>query len=419
MTTSKRADGSGGSRSEADETAAAAAAAAATTSAELTQPADEEPFQQALIPAPSPVRFIDNAGNRVTPVTDDYTEPPTEQLLEAYRRMVIGRRFNVQATALTMQGRLAVYPSSRGQEACQVGAVLALRDTDWFFPTYRDSVAIITRGVDTVECLTSPRGNLHVGYDPVRWHTASPATPLATQLLHAAGLAYGERRRGRDTVALAFIGDGATSEGDFHEALNFAAVFKSPVVFVIQNNGWAISVPLSKQTAAPSLAYKGIGYGVVAEQADGNDVMAVLAVINKGVEYARAGRGPVLVELHTYRMEAHTNADDASRYRDAGLVEEWSQNDPIVRLESYLLTQGLIDQAGVDAVKAEAEAMAAELRERMNAEPQIDPMSMFTNVYAVPTPQLEEQREMVRAEIEADSEALAAGEASGVGAGGH
>ncbi len=413
MTTKQRATDQArprrGSRSQADEAAAAAAARVAAAKDNDPDSPDENdpPFQAALIPAPSPVRFIDPDGKRVTPVTDDYTEPPTEQVLEAYRRMVIGKRLNVQATALTMQGRMAVYPSSRGQEACQVGAMLALKETDWFFPTYRDSVAIITRGVDPVECFTSPRGDAHVGYDPMKHRTNSPTTPLATQLLHATGLAYAEARRGRDTVAMAFIGDGATSEGDFHEALNFAAVFNAPVVFVIQNNGWAISVPLHKQTKAPSLAYKGIGYGVVAEQVDGNDVMAVLAVINKGVDYARAGRGPVLVELHTYRMESHTNADDSTRYRDSAVVEEWRLNDPIIRLEAYLVDQGLIDEAKIAEIAAEAEAFAADLRDRMNAEAVIDPMSLFTNVYAVPTPQLQEQADMLRAEIEADQEATA------------
>ena len=166
--------------------------------------------------------------------------------------MVSGRRFDAQATALTKQGRLAVYPSSHGQEACQVGGVLALRDTDWMFPTYRESMALVARGIDPVQALTLLRGDWHCGYDPTTTRTAPQCTPLATHSLHAAGLAYAARRRGQDTVALAFVGDG-TSEGDFHEALNFAAVFRAPVVFLIQNNRYAISVPLAKQTAAPSL----------------------------------------------------------------------------------------------------------------------------------------------------------------------
>ncbi len=363
-----------------------------------------EPFQAGLIPAPTPVRFLAPDGTRVDPVTDDYVEPGSDQLLECYRRMVIGRRFDIQATALTRQGRLAVYPSARGQEACQVGAMLALADTDWAFPTYRESVALVSRGIDPVEVLTLLRGDGHCGYDPRAVRTAAQCTPLSTQLLHAAGLAYGERRQGRDAVALAFIGDGATSEGDFHEGLNFAAVFKAPVVFVVQNNGWAISVPLSKQTAAPSLAYKGIGYGVVCEQVDGNDPMAVLAVLNKAVWYARSGRGPVLVELHTVRVEAHTNADDQTRYRAADEVEHAIDQDPIRRLRAYLTREGLLADERVAAIDQEAEALAADLRARLADEPQVDPEDLFTNVYAEPTPQLIEQRDLVRAELAATSD---------------
>ncbi len=359
------------------------------------------PFQSGFIPAPSPVRFLDDEGRRVDPVTDDYIAPDDQLLLEAYRRMVIGRRFDQQATALTKQGRLAVYPSSRGQEACQIPAMLVLAETDWAFPTYRESMALISRGVDPVEALTLLRGDAHCGYDPVATRTAPQCTPLATHLLHAAGLAYAHRRRGLDTVALAFVGDGATSEGDFHEALNFAAVFKAPVVFVVQNNGWAISVPLSKQTAAPSLAYKGVGYGMVCEQVDGNDAMATLAVLTKAVAWARAGKGPVLLEMHTYRMEAHTNADDDGRYRPDGEVEAWLVHDPIVRLEAYLRSAGLLDDAEVERVASAAEDFAASVRRRMHEDSPLDPMSLFEHVYAEPTPQLREQRDLVAAEIAA------------------
>lgn len=365
------------------------------------EPEFEATFQNAMIPAPIPVRFLDEHGQRVDPITDDYTPPDDDLLVEAYRRMVIGRRFDQQATALTKQGRLAVYPSSRGQEACQIPAMLVLRDSDWAFPTYRESMALVSRGIDPVEVLTLLRGDGHCGYDPMATRTAAQCTPLATQLLHAAGLAYAHHRRGLDTVALAFIGDGATSEGDFHEALNFAAVFKAPVVFVVQNNGWAISVPLSKQTAAPSLAYKGVGYGVASEQVDGNDAIATLAVLGKAVDWARSGKGPVLLELHTYRMEAHTNADDAGRYRTADEVEHWRAADPVTRLETYLRSVDRLDDAAAEAVAAQAEEYAANLRERMNAEPSVDPMSLFEHVYAEPTPQLREQREQVSAELAA------------------
>ncbi|WP_040161829.1 pyruvate dehydrogenase (acetyl-transferring) E1 component subunit alpha [Mobilicoccus massiliensis] len=385
----------------------AADARASKAAAQAAPEHVEAPFQRGLIPAASPVCFLDEHGHRVEPVTDDYDAPSDDDVLECYRRMVVGRRFDTQATALTKQGRLAVYPSSRGQEACQVGSVMCIRPDDWFFPTYRDSVALVSRGIDPVEVLTLLRGDAHCGYDPAATRTAAQCTPLATQLLHAAGVAYGERRQGRDSVALAFIGDGATSEGDFHEALNFAAVFRAPVVFVVQNNGWAISVPLEKQTAAPSLAYKGIGYGVVCEQVDGNDALAVLAVVGKAVAWARAGRGPVLVELHTYRMEAHTNADDETRYRTSEEVEAWRLKDPMERLETYLRSVGRLDDELAATYAQEAEDAAAELRRRMNEDTDPQASSMFEHVYARPTAQLADQRQMVLDEIDAERDALA------------
>ncbi|GAB2684131.1 pyruvate dehydrogenase (acetyl-transferring) E1 component subunit alpha [Thalassiella azotivora] len=353
-----------------------------------------------LLPRDEPVQLLRPSGETVA--DDAYAMPPVDDLLELHRRMVVGRRFDAQATALTKQGRLAVYPSSRGQEACQVGAVMAVADTDWVFPTYRESVALVARGIDPVEVLTLLRGDWHCGYDPTAVRTAPQCTPLATQTVHAAGLAHGERRQGRDTVALAFIGDGATSEGDFHEAVNFAAVFKAPVVFLVQNNRFAISVPIAKQSAAPSLAYKGVGYGVPSEQVDGNDPAAVLAVLRRAVEHARTGSGPFLVEAHTYRLEAHTNADDATRYREQSEVAEWLERDPLTRLEAHLRSVGALDDERLDAVRAEAERFAADLRSRMNEDPQVDPLELFDHVYAEPTPQLREQRELVLAELAAD-----------------
>jgi pyruvate dehydrogenase E1 component alpha subunit len=317
--------------------------------------------------------------------------------------MVVGRRFDAQATALTRQGRLAVYPSSHGQEACQVGAVLAVEDDDWLFPTYRESVALVTRGIDPVEVLSLLRGDSHCGYDPRRHHVAPQCTPLATQTLHATGLAYARRRQGTDRVTLAFTGDGATSEGDFHEALNFAAVFRAPVVFLVQNNGYAISVPLRRQTAAPALAFKGIGYGVRSEQVDGNDPVAVLAVLSAAVAHARSGEGPFLVEAHTYRMDAHTNADDATRYRSESEVDLWRKRDPIARLEAYLRKRGALTDADAAAVAAEAEELAASLRTRMNADPVLNPTDLFDHVYGEPTPQLREQRAGLLEELAAEA----------------
>ncbi|MET8080985.1 pyruvate dehydrogenase (acetyl-transferring) E1 component subunit alpha [Streptomyces sp. NPDC005303] len=354
---------------------------------------------QGLLPSLTPVRFVAEDGTPVARQPADYAEPPVAALREAYRRMVLGRRFDTQATALTKQGRLAVYPSSRGQEACQIGAVLALRPDDWLFPTYRDSVALVTRDIDPVEVLTLLRGDWHCGYDPAATRVAPQCTPLATQVLHATGMAESLRRAGTDGVTMALVGDGATSEGDFHEALNFAAVFRAPVVFFVQNNKYAISVPLARQTAAPALAYKGIGYGVRSEQVDGNDLVAVLAVLTAAVEHARAGHGPVLVEAHTYRMDAHTNADDATRYREDDEVEQWRAADPVDRLEAYLRSRHALTDEDVAALREEAEELAARVRAGMNADSVLDPLELFDHVYAEPTPQLREQRAQLAAEL--------------------
>lgn len=354
-----------------------------------------------LLPSARPVRFLTDAGAIARP-RPRYATPAPELLRRAYRAMVVGRRFDAQATALTKQGRLAVYPSSHGQEACQVGAVLALDDGDWLFPTYRESMALVTRGIDPAEALSLLRGDAHCGYDPHRHRVAPQCTPLATQTVHAAGLAYAEQRKGTGRVALACVGDGGTSEGDFHEALNFAAVFKAPAVFFVQNNGYAISVPLDRQTAAPSLAHKGVGYGIRSERVDGNDPVAVLAVLAAAVEHVRSGNGPFLVEAHTYRLESHTNADDATRYRADAEPEEWRHRDPIARLEAYLRRRGHLSDEDVAAAAAEAEEFAARTRAALNTDPHPAPMDLFEHVYSTPTPQLDEQRAFLRAELEAE-----------------
>jgi 2-oxoisovalerate dehydrogenase E1 component alpha subunit len=358
---------------------------------------------EALLPAAVPVTLLD-ADGRPVPV-DDLDFPDDEVLLALYRMMVLGRRFDVQATALTKQGRLAVYPSARGQEACQIGAVHALRGQDWLFPTYRDSMAVAARGVDPVQVLTLLRGEWHSGYDPYRYRVAPQCTPLATNALHAVGLARAAVIKGEDTVALVMLGDGATSEGDTHEALNFAAVWHAPVVFLVQNNGYAISVPLAKQTAAPSLAAKGVGYGMPGTVVDGNDAAAVYAVVRRAVTAAAAGAGPVLIEALTYRMEAHTNADDASRYRSREEVDSWLARDPVTRLRDYLGRRGLLS-AGVRAeLDAEAEAAAAQLRQRMQADVRRDPADLFRYVYAEPPPALRRQQQELAAELAAFEEA--------------
>ncbi|MFI7324428.1 pyruvate dehydrogenase (acetyl-transferring) E1 component subunit alpha [Streptomyces rubiginosohelvolus] len=348
-----------------------------------------------LLPDPEPYRVLG---------TDAVADVDPELLLRLHAELVRGRRYNAQATALTKQGRLAVYPSSTGQEACEIAAALVLEERDWLFPSYRDTLAAVARGLDPVEALTLLRGDRHTGYDPREHRIAPLCTPLATQLPHAVGLAHAARLKGDDVVALAMVGDGGTSEGDFHEALNFAAVWKAPVVFFVQNNGFAISVPLAKQTAAPSLAHKAVGYGMPGRLVDGNDAAAVHQVLSEAVARARRGEGPTLVEAVTYRMEAHTNADDATRYRVDSEVEAWKAHDPVRLLERELTERGLLDDAGIEQAKEVAERMAAALRDRMNADPELAPMDLFTHVYAEQTSQLREQAAALRAELDAEQD---------------
>ena len=324
-------------------------------------------------------------------------------LTRLYTQLVRGRRFNAQATALTRQGRLAVYPSSTGQEAGEVAAALALEDRDWLFPSYRDTLAAVARGLDPVQALTLLRGDWHTGYDPREHRIAPLCTPLATQLPHAVGLAHAARLKGDDVVALAMVGDGGTSEGDFHEALNFAAVWQAPVVFLVQNNGFAISVPLAKQSAAPSLAHKAVGYGMPGRLVDGNDAPAMHEVLTEAVQRARSGGGPTLVEAVTYRIEAHTNADDATRYRTDSEVETWRAHDPIALLESELEARDLLTEKFLSDTRDGAEQLAAGLRDRMNQDPELDPMDLFTHVYAEQTGQLREQAAQLRAELDAEA----------------
>ncbi|GAA4478091.1 pyruvate dehydrogenase (acetyl-transferring) E1 component subunit alpha [Microbacterium panaciterrae] len=361
----------------------------------------------ALLPRDAPVRLIDEDGGATA--DEVYAMPDADLLGRAYRGLVEGRRINDQANALVRQGRMAVYPSSHGQEACQVAASLVLGEHDWLFPTYRDSVAVIARGVSPADAMVLLKGDWHSGYDPHEHCVAPQTTPLATQLLHAVGFAQAAKHRGEDTVVLAMCGDGSTSEGDFHEAMNFAAVFHLRVVFFVQNNEFAISVPLARQTAAPSLAHKAIGYGMPGQRVDGNDVAALLAVLGEAVDRARDGGGPTLIEAHTYRMQAHTNADDDTRYRERAEVQAWAARDPLLRLRAHLTAQGLLDDAREQELADGAETIAAALRDALNTDTDLDPEDLFRFVHSTRSPQLEEQWRQLHDELERSGSATAGG----------
>lgn len=329
--------------------------------------------------------------NDLTELTQDgYWVPPkglpVTELLNGLRAMIIGRRLDQQASNLAKQGYLRVYPSSLGQEACQVAAAQSLGPNDWLFPTYRDSVAMFTHQVKPVEALTMLRGDWHCGFNPKAARCAPHATPLATQCAHAVGLAMAARKTGEDRVAMALCGDGATSEGDFHEALNLAAVFDAPVVFFVQHNGYAISVRSDRQCRATSLADKAAGYGIRGERVDGNDLIATLSVLKNAVEHARVGRGPVLVEARTYRLAPHTNADDPSRYRNAEEAQDWLQRDPIELLTNHLRSEGHLTDETLKRIAKVADEQTTELRKTVMAVPPADPSRVFANVYADPPP---------------------------------
>jgi 2-oxoisovalerate dehydrogenase E1 component alpha subunit len=362
-----------------------------------------------MLPARHQIQMVDQDGNlkhhseQGTEPGHAYPLPGDDELLAAYEQLVVGRRVNDQNSALVRQGRMAVYPSSHGQEACQVAAALCLAEGDWMFPTYRDAVAVMARGVDPIQTMTIFRGDWHSGYDPLKHKVGIQCTPLTTQLLHAVGVAHAAKLRGEDTVVLAMCGDGATSEGDFHEALNFAAVFHLPVVFFVQNNQYAISVPLAHQSVAPSLAHKAVGYGMAGERVDGNDVVALLAVLDRAVKLAREGSGPLLVEAHTYRMQAHTNADDASRYRQDSEVAQWLARDPLSRMRTYLSGKGLLDDDGEARIAEKAEAVATQLRNGLGGDVPVDPQDLFKYVFSTPTPQLKEQSALLADELARDA----------------
>jgi len=327
-----------------------------------------------------------------------------EQLRSLYRLMATSRRVDRQAINLTRQGALGVFASSLGQEAAQVGAVFALGEDDWLFPTYRDTVGTFARGVDIVESLALFQGSWHCGFDPMRYRVAPQTTPLATQSLHAVGFAMAARIKHDPVVALAFFGDGAASEGDTHEALNLASVFAAPVVFLVQNNQYAISVPIRDQMHTSSIALRAAGYGMPGVRVDGNDVVSVYCAVREAVERARAGGGPTLIEAVTYRIEAHTTADDPSRYRSDDEVEAWRHRDPVERYLRFLREGGLVDDAFLAEVDAEGESIASRMRDALFGAPAGDPREMFDHVYSTRTAHLDEQRAMLEGELHAAEE---------------
>ncbi|BDG59046.1 pyruvate dehydrogenase (acetyl-transferring) E1 component subunit alpha [Caldinitratiruptor microaerophilus] len=340
----------------------------------------------------APLQCLTPAGELAAPL------PPgldANRLVEIYRWMVRLRAFDSRALRLQRQGRLGTYAPYSGQEACQVCSVLPLQRTDWICPTYRDHGAMMVHGVPMANILRYWRGDEWGSHLP-GVYTLPISIPIATQCLHAVGLAWAARLRGTGQVAVAYFGDGATSQGDFHEAMNFAGVFRLPVIFFCQNNLYAISVPLARQTAAP-IVTKAAGYGVAALRVDGNDPIAVWAAVSQAAARARAGEGATLIEALTYRYGPHTTADDPTRYRSEDEVRQWQERDPITRLHRYLVHQGLWDAASEEALQEQVKAeVAAAVAEAESLHPA--PTDIFDYVYGEAPWYIREQRREVLAE---------------------
>ncbi|GGA59558.1 pyruvate dehydrogenase E1 component subunit alpha [Pseudoclavibacter endophyticus] len=364
----------------------------------------------ATLPTEQPIRFIEPNGELAPgDAHGGFALPPIADLVDMHRRMSVARRFDTQVTALTRQGRLATYPSALGQEAAEIAASRALLPGDWLFPTYRDTIALLDRGVNAESILSFFRGDWHMAFDPYEHAVAPQSTPLATQALHAVGFATAATRRGEDTVCLAMLGDGASSEGDAHEAFNFASVWNAPVVFLIQNNQYAISTPTRRQFAARTLADRAVGYGMPGHYVDGNDAAAMLAVLRDAVAHARAGGGPTLVEAYTYRIESHTNSDDPTRYREDDERRSWQERDPIARLEKFLEAREAFGDEDRLRVQEESEHLAASTRDAMNATPELDPLEIFDHVYSAERTSLLEQRAFLEAELASAEPAIGSG----------
>ncbi len=335
------------------------------------------------------------------------------ELAQLYRDMVAIRAIDTQATNLQRQGQLALWPPSRGQEAAQVGSARAARPQDTIFPSYREHAVTRIRGVDPVDIIKLMRGTSNGGWDPTdprNGNTRVYTLVLGSQTLHATGLAMGLVFDGkcgsgdveRDEAVIVYYGDGASSQGDVHEAMVFAASYRTPEVFFLQNNHWAISVPVSTQSRVP-LVQRGIGYGIESIRVDGNDVLASYAVTRRALDEARGGEGPRAIEAVTYRMGAHTTSDDPTKYRGSDEEQEWAQRDPIARMRAYLESRGADGSFFAD-VEAEAADAAEDLRVRTLELGSPTAETIFDHVYTDPHPLMAEQRAW-QAQYEASFEA--------------
>ncbi|MCJ7830062.1 MAG: pyruvate dehydrogenase (acetyl-transferring) E1 component subunit alpha [Desulfobacterales bacterium] len=339
---------------------------------------------------------------------DKKLEPkiPDELLLRLHRAMLLARRFDERQLSLQRQGRIGTFPPITGQEAAHLGAAAALRASDWMVPAFRETAAELWRGRTMESILLSNAGYNEGGFIPEGINNLPVAIPVGSQVLHAVGLAWASRYRGTDDVAMTLFGDGATSQGDFHEGLNFAGVYQTPVVFVCQNNHWAISIPRAKQTRSKTLAQKALAYGVPGIQVDGNDILAVYTAATEAVDRARKGDGPTLIECVTYRLVMHTTADDPKRYRTEAEVEQWRRRDPLPRFQKYLRSKKLLTPKRIADLEEEVKAEIQTAVDAMEKQAKTlgDPLHMFAHAYAELPPGLREQREKMARELSESNE---------------
>jgi len=347
---------------------------------------------------PEPVTLIGPDGLPIAE-TRYRRDLPAETLCWLYEMMVVTRDLDTEFNNLQRQGELALFASCRGQEAAQIGAAAALRKTDWLFPQYRELGVLLLRGIPLSRLAEVWRGRWHGGRGFTAKRCAPIAIPIGTHALHAVGAAMAAQRLGEDSVTVAFIGDGATSTGDVHEALNFASVFHAPCVFFVQNNHWAISVPVGQQQAGPSIAHRAVGYGIPGVRVDGNDALACYAVMAAAARRAREGGGPTLIEAVTYRLGSHTTSDDPTRYRPPEELDRWRMLDPIPRYAGYLRHLGLFSERLEHRVVTHSSRMCAELRQTVLAATDADIAELFDNTYAEITPTLSAQHRELRSEL--------------------
>ncbi len=327
-------------------------------------------------------------------VDEELAPDVDDELLETmYRTMKRSRRLDERAVALQRRGELGTYAPATGQEAAQIGSALALRETDWMVPAFREHPAYLARGTAAHQILLYAMGMEEGAEIPAESNDLPPSIAVGSQPLHAVGIGWGQAIDGADAAALTYFGDGATSEGDLYEALNLAGVYDAHAVFLCQNNQYAISVPRSGQTRAETLAQKAIAGGIEGRQVDGNDVLGVYAATMDALESAREG-DPVFLEALTYRRLMHTTSDDPTRYRTAEEEGEWEEKDPIRRFERYLKDRGLLDDDAIARIEDEIEEeLAAEIDRAREREAALDPADMFRFVYADLPPGIERQRE--------------------------